>query len=142
VKFLLDTDHISILQRQTGPDFVALSARVAQELPADLALSVVSFHEQVIGCHTYLTRSRTSADLMRGYEMLAKVLIDFGGAQVLPFDTMAASTFDALVAQRVRLGGMDLRIASIALSRGLTVLTRNTRDFSRVPGLVTEDWTV
>jgi tRNA(fMet)-specific endonuclease VapC len=142
VKFLLDTDHISILQRQTGSEFLALSTRIAQQQAADLAFSVVSFHEQVLGCHTYLSRARTSANIVRGYGMLARVLQDFGGAQVLPFDTMAATTLDGLTAQRVRLASMDLRIAAIALSRGLTLLTRNVRDFGRVPGLVTDDWTV
>ena len=61
---------------------------------------------------------------------------------MLPFGSRAAASLDGLTAQRVRLVAMDLRIACIALSRGLTVLTRNIRDFGRVPGLVTEDWTV
>ncbi len=142
MKFLLDTDHISILQRQTGPEFAALSAHLARQQTGDLAFSVVSFHEQVMGCHAYLNRSRTSGDLVRGYAMLTGVLRDFGGSLVLPFDAAAATAFDGLLAQRLRLATMDLRIAAIALSRGLTLLTRNVRDFGRVPGLATADWTV
>ena len=39
-------------------------------------------------------------------------------------------------------GTMDLRLAAIALSQNLTVLTRNLRDFGRVPGLKVEDRTL
>jgi tRNA(fMet)-specific endonuclease VapC len=39
-------------------------------------------------------------------------------------------------------GTLDLKIAAMALTNGLTVLTRNRRDFGRVPGMVIEDWSV
>jgi len=142
VKYLLDTDHISVLQQQAGPDYAALAARIAQHPSADLALSVISFHEQVLGCHTYISRAHTSVDLVRGYEMLARLLSDYGTVAVLPFDAAAAAAFDGLLAQRVRIGRMDLRIASITLAHGLTLVTRNLRDFQKIPGLLTEDWTV
>jgi tRNA(fMet)-specific endonuclease VapC len=142
VKYLLDTDHLSILQRMSGPEYATLSARIARVPPDDLALSIITFHEQVIGGHVYINRARNSADLVRGYAMLERLLRDFASLAVLPFDAAAAAVFDGLVAQRVRIGTMDLRIAAIALSRGLVVLTRNVRDFGQVPGLVTEDWTV
>jgi tRNA(fMet)-specific endonuclease VapC len=140
--YQLDTDHLSVLQQQSGPDYVALASRIAQHSSSDLALSVVSFQEQVLGCHTYITRARTSADLVRGYAMLARLLTDYSAIAVLPFDGAAAAVYDGLLAQRLRIGTMDLRIASIALSRSLTLLTRNLRDFQQVPGLVVEDWTV
>ena len=142
MKYLLDTDHISVVQQQSGPDYVILSARIAQHPPADLALSIVSFHEQVLGCHSYIARARHSADLVRGYSMLGRLLSDYAAVAVLPFDAAAAARSDALVAQRLRVATMDLRIASIALAHGLILLSRNTRDFRQVPGLVTEDWTV
>jgi len=61
---------------------------------------------------------------------------------VLPFDEPAAIEFDAFRSQGVRIGTMDLRIAAIAVSNDLAVLTRNTVDFGQVPGLHVEDWTV
>jgi len=43
--------------------------------------------------------------------------------------------------QKVRVATMDLRIAAIAISNNLVLLTRNTGDFSKVPNLIIEDWT-
>jgi tRNA(fMet)-specific endonuclease VapC len=60
---------------------------------------------------------------------------------LLPFDQAASDHCDRLIAQRIRVGTMDLRIASIALVHGFTLLTRNLRDFQRVPNLNAEDWT-
>jgi tRNA(fMet)-specific endonuclease VapC len=142
VRYLLDTDHISILQHQSGPEYVTLASHIAQHPPADLALSIVSFHEQILGCHTYISRARTTAHVVRGYGMLDRLRRDYSAVPVLAFDGAAATVFDGLLAQRVRIGTMDLRIASIALSQGLIVVTRNASDFGRVPGLVIEDWTV
>jgi tRNA(fMet)-specific endonuclease VapC len=142
VKYLLDTDHISFLQRRSGPEYAVLAARVAQHAPADLAFSVISFHEQALGAHTFINRARTTVDVVRGYTLLLEIIQGFSAAPVLPFDGAAAAVFDAMQAQRVRVATMDLRIAATALSRSLVLLTRNTRDFSRVPALTTEDWTV
>ena len=74
--------------------------------------------------------------------MLARALRQFAVAPVATFDENARAAFDGLVPHRLRVGIMDLRIASIALSRGLVLVTRNSADFARVPGLVIEDWTV
>jgi len=61
--------------------------------------------------------------------------------QVILFDEATDDIFNGLRQQRVRIGTMDLRIAATALQYNLTLLTRNTIDFSKVPGLTFEDWT-
>ena len=142
MKYLFDTDHVSVLQRRSGPDYANLMARALRHPPSDRAFSIVSFHEQVLGAQNYISRGRTASDTVQGYEYLDGVLRTFSSAPVLPFDLPAAAVYDDLRARRVRIATMDLRIAATALARGLILLTRNTRDFSQVPGLVTEDWTI
>ena len=41
---------------------------------------------------------------------------------------------------RSAIGDVDMRVASIALARGMVVLTANTRRFARVAGLTVENW--
>lgn len=142
MKFLLDTDHISFLQRRSAPEHATLLARMARHPPADFTFSVVSFHEQALGAHTYLSRARTTGDVIRGYLLLSEILDAFMLSPVLRFDAAAGDAFEVLRAARVRIGTIDLRIAAIAVSQSLVLLTRNRGDFSKVPGLQTEDWTV
>jgi tRNA(fMet)-specific endonuclease VapC len=59
---------------------------------------------------------------------------------VLAFDHRCLEQYDALRSQDVRIGTLDLRIAATALVHKLTMVTRNTKDFARVPGLQIEDW--
>jgi tRNA(fMet)-specific endonuclease VapC len=54
---------------------------------------------------------------------------------------MAKQEEKRLKRSRLRVGTMDLKIAAIALAHGATLLTRNLKDFGRVPGLRIEDWT-
>ena len=139
--FLLDTDHLGILQDRVQPECQRLLDRIAQHLPTEFYVSIVSFHEQVVGWNAYLNRARTMTGVVSAYRMFQDILTDFAAMQVLPFDDDSGERFEALRRQRVRIGTMDLRIASIALAKGFTVVTRNLVDFEKVPDLAAEDWT-
>jgi tRNA(fMet)-specific endonuclease VapC len=77
MKYLLDTDHISFLQQRSGTEYTALAARQAQHSAADFAFSIVSFHEQVLGAHTFITQAKTAVDTIRGYTLLLEILHGF-----------------------------------------------------------------
>lgn len=61
-----------------------------------------------------------------------------------PFDRTCAERYAELRADLQRqgqlIGGNDMQIAATALAQGLILVTHNTREFSRVPGLQLEDW--
>lgn len=141
MKYLLDTDHISFLQRRSGTEFSCLINRMNQYSPTDFSLSIVSFHEQILGAHNFINRAWTNNDIIRGYNLLTEILQSFKSAPILPFDAQAIAIFDNLRKQKIRVSTMDLRIATIAMSRKLVLLTRNVSDFNKIPALITEDWT-
>jgi tRNA(fMet)-specific endonuclease VapC len=64
----------------------------------------------------------------------------------LPFDDTAAEVYGRiradLAAKGTPIGPNDLMIAAIALANGCTLVTHNTREFSRVTGLAIEDWQI
>jgi tRNA(fMet)-specific endonuclease VapC len=139
--FLLDSDCLTIVQRHVEPEWRTLRQRMAEFSDSDFCTPIVSFHEQVSGWFTYLNRAKKSEGVVRAYSKFQELLTGFAAMTVVPFNDVAARQFDALQKQRIRVGTLDLRIAAIALTRDLTLISRNLVDFERVPGLRVEDWT-
>jgi tRNA(fMet)-specific endonuclease VapC len=139
--FVLDTDHLGIIQDRTEPEFSVLTGRMRQHRLEDFYVTIVSFQEQVAGWNLYIQRARDVRGLVRGYSMFQRVLTDFAGMNVLQLTDEAGNEFVRLRKSGVRVGTMDLRIGSIALVQDFAVLTRNTVDFERIAGLRVDDWT-
>jgi tRNA(fMet)-specific endonuclease VapC len=77
-------------------------------------------------------------------ENLARVRLFAATFDVLPFDTKSASESGRVRAHLtdvgMKIGLFDNLIAGVALACGATLVTNNTSEFSRVPGLRIEDW--
>jgi tRNA(fMet)-specific endonuclease VapC len=142
VAVLLDTDHLSILQWREQPACDRLLSRLDQLPPDDIATSIVSFQEQVQGWLAFLNRSRKAEQVVLAYSKLEQIWRSFLRMNVLSFTPDAQTRFGELRTECSRIKTLDLRIASIALTSNSVLLSRNLRDFRRVPGLSVEDWTV
>ena len=138
---ILDTDHLTVIQRQNQPLFSSLSARLRHTSPGDLYTTIVNVEEQMRGWLAVIGRSKKVQQEIAGYRQLHALLSFFAEIPVLNFDESAADRLLQLRRSRIRIGSMDLKIAAIALSREGTLLSRNLADFRRVPGLNVEDWT-
>jgi tRNA(fMet)-specific endonuclease VapC len=136
MRYLLDTDHVSLLQRRQ-PHVVR---RLTSVPAADMAVTIITADEQLQGRLAVIRRAKTQLDASRGYERLDETIRFYASVRVILFDSTAALQCDELRRQGVRIGTQDLRIAAIALTHGVTLVTRNIRDFRQVPGLRMEDW--
>ena len=93
------------------------------------------------GWMSHLAQARTLARQVDAYRRLKEFLDRYMKITVLEFDEAAAEEFNRLKQSRLRIGTMDLKIATIALAWSATLLSRNLRDFNRLTGLRVEDWT-
>jgi tRNA(fMet)-specific endonuclease VapC len=128
VRFLLDSNAvIAILKGHPS-----VLAGLQQHHPRDFALPAIVAHELYYGAYK---GQRQRENLMR-IEALRFEVLDFDRED----GRRAAQLRAHLAAQGTPIGPYDVLIAGQALSRDLTVITHNTREFQRVPGLHVEDW--
>lgn len=128
--FLLDTNTLIYLFKQQGQVAAHLQSHSAHEV---FIPSVVLF-ELEYG----VLRSTRPAQQRAGIDLVLKaygvVSMDYASAKA------AASIKHTLEIAGTPIGSCDQLIAGIALANNMTLVTRNTREFERVPGLRVENW--
>ena len=135
--FVLDTDHATFYQQGN----VVLEKYLSLLSQSELATTIVTYEEQVTGRLAVIRRAKTLPQRQQAFFWLGRTLDFFCRVPVLQFDERAATTYQGLMALKLRIGTQDLLIASIALANQATLLTRNLRDYRQVPGLELQDWT-
>jgi tRNA(fMet)-specific endonuclease VapC len=133
VMYLFDTDIITnIFKRQPSP---GLLAKLAKTPSRAQHISTITVSEIVYGAWK-------SSQPRRHLDNLEKILLP--AVTILGFDSKAAYVCGSLRARLEREGKplalADLQVAAIAMSRDLVLVSGNTRHFSRIPGLVWENW--
>ncbi|MBG1269227.1 type II toxin-antitoxin system VapC family toxin [Nostoc sp. WHI] len=136
--WILDTDTLTLFQKQHP----LIKQRINQVNFQDIAVTVITVEEQMRGWLDAIRQSSEAERIRWGYLGLRQGVEFFNIIRILDFDGKAMNSYTELKRQKIRIGTQDLRIASIAISNNGILVTRNQRDFSRIPELEFEDWTV
>jgi tRNA(fMet)-specific endonuclease VapC len=126
--FLLDTN--AAIAALAGD--AAMRHFLRRHTPADFCLSAIVAHELYFGAF----RSRNREANVARLQQFRLAVLEFDQE-----DAISAGEIRALLSvQGTPIGPLDVLIAGQALSRNLTLVTRNTSEFIRVPGLRLTDW--
>lgn len=129
--YLLDTNSCIAYLRKP---LAALAQRVLATGPEAIAISAITAVELYRGAHLSAKANDNLTAVVAFMRPFAMLSLDAPAAAI-------AGRIDAeLARQGLRIGPYDTLIAAVALAHDLTLVTRNTREFSRVPGLRLEDW--
>jgi tRNA(fMet)-specific endonuclease VapC len=137
---VVDTDTLTLMMREDAPLRRKLLDRLADTGPDDLATTIVTYVEQTRGWMKYKARAKNITRETESYSRLKKHLDNYRTLAILDFDVPAAAEFQRLRKLKIRIGTMDLKIASIVKVQDSTLFSRNLVDFKKVPGLKVEDW--
>lgn len=136
--YILDTDHVSLLQRQ-HPSVLAKLARI----PVDnRAITSITAYEQMRGRMAVISRAKSEEFVGRGLVRLQEAIAFLADVQIIPYDQESQLQYEKLRQLKLRIGTQDLRIAAIVLRHNAILVTRNLRHFEHVPKLQVEDWTI
>lgn len=131
MRYMLDTNIVAFA-KNNRPEVVL--ERMRRFDPGDLCVSAITLAELEYGVFNSSNPERNQLALTL---FLANI-------DVIPFDDAAAVEYGRIRADLRRkgtpIGANDLLIAAHAKSLGMTLVTNNTREFSRVEGLAIEDW--
>lgn len=129
MRYLLDANAVIGLLRDATS---SLARRARRENPADIAISAIVVHELFYGAF----KSRRAEQNIALVDALRFAVIEFDKE-----DARQAGKIRAfLAAKGIPIGPYDVLIAGQAMARNMVLVTRNTDEFARVPGLRFEDW--
>lgn len=130
--YMLDTDISSYIMKRSDDSVLSRLQRVAV---ADVCVSAITKAEMMYGVEVSPRRRMDQAALDDFLRYVA--VLDYPAAAAVDYAKIRAD----LKVRGAMIGGNDLLIAAHARSIGLTLVTNNTREFSRVRGLRIENWT-
>ena len=136
--YVLATDHLGEYQKGMSPAAQRLIRRL-DAATEPVATTIITVEEIMRGWMAAIRRENPQRQ-KNAYDRLTNLFRFFAGWDILPWDDSAIAEFDHLVQNKIRIGTMDLKIASIALANSATLPTRNAKDFGEVPNLRIEDW--
>ncbi len=138
LRFLFDTDHLTLFDYAQ----VAVWRNFSSHSLGSVGISAVTVGEYLRGRLAAVSRHQSGPLSIQVYTNLVASLSFFQQFPIVPFDSTCESQFQQWRGVRLRIGTPDLKIAAIALANNLVVVTRNRRDFGRIPGLRLDDWSV
>jgi tRNA(fMet)-specific endonuclease VapC len=136
---LLDADHLSVFTDARDPRHGLLNSRM-ESAEEPIACTIVSVEELLRGWLALIHRFRDVHRQTPAYLRLGQPFNVLSDWEIVLFDDRAADRFTLLRRQSIRIGTMDLKIASIALVIDARLVTANLRDDSLVPELRCENW--
>ncbi len=138
MRYVFDTDHLSLSQRGYEP----LRSRIEQHVADQLAVTIVTVEEQLRGRLAQIRKAISPAQLAQSYHWLGETFGTLAQLEVLHFNEAATRIYTDLLRRKLRTGTQDLRIAAIVLAHESILVTRNTQDFTGIAELRLEDWTI